>query len=102
MHIILDDDDETKISNLSKLCNLLCAHVCLTMHLVALYEGLIILQVCARVSDVCPDIFVQIPGITTVTINWQTFERYVFFKGQFSPAESVELFLLMIYSHFKC
>ena len=40
------------------------------MHLVALYKGFIILQVCARGSDVGPDIFIQVPGmIPTVIIS---------------------------------
>lgn len=30
----------------------------LTMHLVALYEGLIILYVCRGVSDMCPNVFI--------------------------------------------
>lgn len=38
-------------------------YVYLTMHLVALYKGFIILQVRARVPDVGPDVFIQIPGL---------------------------------------
>lgn len=32
------------------------------MHFVALYEGFIIFQISARVSDVGPDVVVQIPS----------------------------------------
>lgn len=46
---------------------ILCVY--LTVHLVALHKGFIILQVCTRVPDVGPDIFIQVPGIiTTVKI----------------------------------
>lgn len=64
--ISLDEAAKTS-SHLSKWCS--SFFVYLTMHLVALYKGFIILQVCAGVPDVCPDVFIQIPGIITVIIS---------------------------------
>lgn len=41
----------------------LILYVYLTMDLVTLYKGFIVLQVCARVPDVGPDVFIQIPSL---------------------------------------
>lgn len=35
----------------------------LTVQPVALYEGFIVLQIGARVRDVGPDVFIQVPGV---------------------------------------
>lgn len=50
------------------------------MHLVALYKGFVILQICMRVPDVGPDIFIQIPEIIiqilTVIVCQTLYNKY--------------------------
>lgn len=57
--------------------------VYLTMHLIALYKGFIILQVCAGVPDVGPDVFIKIPGIKTALLHTVLYSVFLQQCGQY-------------------
>lgn len=74
-------------------------YVYLTMHLVALYKGFIILQVCARVPDVGPDVFIQIPGLITGQILPEISVQQFFSVCLFFLTVNIFHFALFFFKH---